>query len=87
MFCFYLFDFLQQTGYRVPVRVVRTGTSKTCTKLRAVFDKKLDSEWTLMRLFEFLSEDITQQAHNIKMTSYQRRCDVILTLCAYWVVC
>ena len=36
-----------------------------------------------------------QQAHNIKMTSYQRRCDVItshrrwydviLTLCAYWV--
>ena len=38
----------------------------------------------------------SQQAHNIKMTSYQRRCDVItshrrwydviLTLCAHWVV-
>ena len=37
-----------------------------------------------------------QQAHNIKMTSYQRRCDVItshrhwydviLTLCAHWVL-
>ena len=39
-------------------------------------------------------EKQTQQAHNIKMTSYQRRCDVItshrrwydviLTLCAHW---
>ena len=37
----------------------------------------------------------TQQAHNMKMTSYQRRCDVItshrrwydviLTLCAHWI--
>ena len=41
------------------------------------------------------NEVTTQQAHNIKMMSYQRRCDVItshrrwydviLTLCAHWV--
>ena len=27
-----------------------------------------------------------QWAHNVKMTSYQRRCDVILMLCACWDV-
>ena len=47
-------------------------------------------------LFHATMKAVTQQAHNIKMASYQRRCDVftshrrwydvILTLCAHWEI-
>ena len=54
------------------------------------------SEWNLLIIYCIKSSVASAQAHNIKMTSYQRRCDVItshrrcydviLTLCAHWNV-
>ena len=65
-----------------------------------IFEMTLHRHWcnvvsTLHVRWEPSKQQHTQQAHNIKMTSYQRRCDVItshrrwydviLTLCVHWV--
>ena len=87
-----------QTGWKQLGTYLTKGLGRDANLSYAAIQHVLFVQLAVPCLFYVLVHglDVTQQAHNIKMTSYQRRCDVItshrrwydviLTLCARWEV-
>ena len=89
--CHRVIKFLSRNGQ---VMIIWSGVDLYLSNICQKFWVQRSSSGKYQKYFYETDPDLTQWAHNVKMTSYQRRCDVItshrcwydviLMLCACW---